>query len=79
MGKADKQRRVYSPDFKAEAVALARKQEKPVRQIAEDPGINENMLYRWIQQSREASEDSEQTPLPVWEPPGEGRTEEQVR
>jgi transposase-like protein len=52
MGTKKKERQVYLKEFKAEAVALAEKHEKPVRQIAEDLGVNENMLYRWIQQTR---------------------------
>jgi transposase-like protein len=67
MGKQDKGRRVYPKEFKAEAVALAQKHEKPVRQVAVDLGVNENMLHRWIQQSREAGE----TTLPPF--PGHGR------
>jgi transposase len=55
MGKQDKERRVYTKEFKAEAAALAGKHEKPVRQIAQDVGINENQLYRWIQQARESA------------------------
>jgi transposase-like protein len=54
MGKQDKERRVYSAEFKAEAAALAGKHGKPVRRTAADPGINGNMLHRRIQQSREA-------------------------
>jgi transposase len=54
MGAKDGERRVYSKEFKAEAVAPAQKHEKPVRQVAADLGINENMLHRWIRQSREA-------------------------
>jgi transposase-like protein len=49
MGKKDKERRVYPKEFKAEAVALAEKHEKPVCQVASDLGINEKLLYRWIQ------------------------------
>jgi transposase-like protein len=49
MGKKGRERRVYPEEFKAEAVALARKRGKAVRQVAADLGINENMLYRWIQ------------------------------
>ena len=67
MGKQDKVRRVYTKEFKAEAVALAGKHEKPVRQIAQDLGVNENQLYRWIQQAREAAG----TGLPPF--PGHGR------
>ena len=46
MGKKDKERRVYTKEFKAEAVALAEKREKPVSQVAKDLGLNENVgLY----------------------------------
>ncbi|MFP3090043.1 transposase [Treponema sp. TIM-1] len=46
MGKNDQEQRVYPREFKAEAVALAEKHEKPVSRIAADLGINENMLRR---------------------------------
>jgi transposase len=55
MRKQDKERRVYTKEFKAEAAALAGKHEQPVRQIAQDLGVNENQLCRWIQQAREAA------------------------
>jgi transposase-like protein len=42
MGKKDKERPVYPKEFNAEAVALAQKREKPVSQIAQDLGSNEN-------------------------------------
>jgi transposase-like protein len=51
MGKKGSSRRVYTKEFKTEAVALAEKKEKPVSQIAADLGINENMLRRWMQTS----------------------------
>jgi transposase len=71
MGKKDRERRVYPEEFKAEAVVLARKREKPVRQVAADLGINENMLYRWIQQTRTAAGAG----LPAF--PGHGRSRDQ--
>jgi transposase-like protein len=55
MGKKSSERRVYTKGFKAEAVALAEKKEKPVSKIAVDLGINENMLRRWMQVSRETT------------------------
>jgi transposase len=55
MGKKGTERRVYTEEFKSEAVALAEKKEKPASQIAKDLGINDGVLYRWIQQSREAA------------------------
>jgi transposase-like protein len=54
--KDGKERRVYSKEFKAEAAALTEKKEKPISQIAVDLGINENMLHRWIQQARQATQ-----------------------
>jgi transposase len=53
--KKETERRVYPKEFKAEAVALAEKREKPVSQIAADLGINESMLHRWVQQTRESA------------------------
>jgi transposase len=55
MGKKGTERRVYTKEFKAEAVALAEKKEKPISRIAVDLGINENMLRRWMQASRESA------------------------
>jgi transposase-like protein len=55
MGKQEQERRAYPQEFKDEAAAPARRQEKPVRQVAADVGINENMLYRWMQQARTAA------------------------
>jgi transposase-like protein len=55
MGKAEKKRRVYPKEFKAEAVALAEKREKPVIQVARDLGISDSVLRRWMQVSREAN------------------------
>jgi transposase-like protein len=54
MGKTDKKRRMYRKEFKAKAVALAEKQEKPIIPVARDVGINDTILYRWMQVSREA-------------------------
>jgi transposase-like protein len=56
MGKKGKIHRTYTMEFKAEAVALAEKREKSVSQIAVDLGINENMLHRWMQRTRESAE-----------------------
>jgi len=55
MAKKMKERRKYTQEFKTEAVALAEKKEKPVSQVAKDLGVNENVLRRWITQTREAA------------------------
>ena len=40
----------YPPEFKADVVKLALSGEVPKRQIAEDVGISETTLFRWIKQ-----------------------------
>jgi transposase-like protein len=75
MGKQDKERRVYTKEFKAEVAALAGKHEKPVSRIAQDLGVNENQVYRWIQQAR----DSAGTGLPPFPGHGRPRDEELAR
>jgi transposase len=75
MGKKMKERRVYTKEFKAEAAALAEKREKPVVQIARDQGVNENVLYWWIQRSKAAADDR----LPAFPGHGRPRDEELVR
>ena len=71
MGKKGTERRVYTKEFKVEAVALAEKREKPISQIAKDLGLNENVLRRWMQQAREA----EGTGIKVF--PGHGRPKDE--
>ena len=67
MAKKTIERRVYTKEFKAEAVALAEKGEKPISHVAKDLGLNENVLYRWMRQKQE----SEGSGLPAF--PGHGR------
>ena len=55
MGKKGTERRVCTKEFKAEAAALAEKKEKPVSRIAAGLGINESMLRRRVQASRESA------------------------
>ena len=75
MGKKSTERRVYTKEFKAEAVALAEKREKPTSQIAKDLGVNEGLLYRWMQQARGAGE----TGMPAFPGHGRPRDEELAR
>lgn len=43
-------RRTHSPEFKREAVRLARDLKVPKAQVAKDLGIHPNLLKRWTQQ-----------------------------
>jgi transposase len=74
MGKKKPERRVYTKEFKLEAVALAEKREKPISHIAKDLGLNENVLYRWVHQAREAG-----SGIQVFPGRGKPRDEELVR
>ncbi len=40
-------RKKYDEDFKKNAVKLSYASPKPVKEIAEDLGIHENLLYNW--------------------------------
>ena len=40
-------RKHYDDDFKKNAVKLSYASPKPVKEIAEDLGIHENLLYNW--------------------------------
>jgi transposase len=57
----------YGVVFFTEAAMLAKKQEKPISQIAADVGVNESVLRRWMQQAREAAQGG----LPAF--PGHGQ------
>ena len=46
-----KKRRSFSPEFKAETVALVRTSKRSVSQIAADLGICASLLRRWIRQA----------------------------
>jgi transposase len=41
------ERKQYTEEFKREAVRLMESSGKPIAQLARDPGINDNNLYRW--------------------------------
>jgi transposase len=71
MGKKDQERRVYSKEFKAEAMAPAEKREKPIGRIAADLGLNESVLRRWMRQVRESAGSG----LPPF--PGHGRSRDE--
>ena len=46
-----KNRRKFSPEFKAEAVRLVRHGGKSKAALARDLGIGESALYQWVQQA----------------------------
>jgi len=48
--------RIYTREFKLEAVRLSESTEKTVAQIARDLGVPERVLYRWRHELREQHE-----------------------
>jgi transposase len=62
-----KQRRVFTKEFKEQTVLLAETGEKKVSEIANDLGIGESTLWRWIKELREAGSRSF---------PGQGRRQQ---
>lgn len=40
--------KAFPAEFRADVIAVARKGEAPLRQIAKDFGISEACLYRWL-------------------------------
>ncbi|TCL63375.1 transposase [Hydrogenispora ethanolica] len=53
-----KERKVYSKEFKEQAVILSETSGKAVSKIAEDLGIRENLLWRWKKEKRLAGANS---------------------
>lgn len=51
-------RKVYDKEFKRETVRLIIQSGKPTSELAKDLGINPNVIYRWVRQYREDSENS---------------------
>jgi transposase len=48
--------RIYTCEFKLEAVQLSERSDKTVAQIARDLGVPERVLYRWRHERREQAE-----------------------
>lgn len=51
-------RKVYSKEFKEQAVLLSETSGKSVIEIAHDLGISEDMLWRWKRERRESGDRS---------------------
>ena len=51
-----KERRVYTAEFKQEAVRLSYQSGVSVVQIAEELGITDQLLYKWRKRAREQGE-----------------------
>ena len=54
---ARRRRRVFSAEFRAEAVRLAQETETPLAALARQLGIGKVTLYRWVEAARPPSRD----------------------
>lgn len=51
-----KERRVYTAEFKREAVRLSEQQGVSVAQVAQELGVSDYSLYKWRKQARQSDE-----------------------
>lgn len=52
---AKKKRRTYTPEFRAEAVALVEQEGVTQSQVARDLGISQSLLSKWVQNAKVAA------------------------
>src|SRR5215813_5894137 len=52
MGKGRRQRRSFSPEFKAEAIRVVRESGKSVRGVARELDLTETALRRWVTEAQ---------------------------
>ena len=57
--------RKFSPQFKAEAVAMVLETGKPIAEVARDLGVNDGTLGNWVKAWRDANPEPEQALSPV--------------
>lgn len=58
-------RRKFSPQYKAEAVALVIETGRPITEVAADLGINAGMLGNWVAAWREENPEPEKSLTPT--------------
>src|SRR5688500_11673698 len=52
MGRREKrQRRIHTPEFKAEAVKLVRNSDRSIAEIARELDVGRSLLARWVRQA----------------------------
>lgn len=71
------QKRTYTDEFRAEAVALYRRSDRTVKQVAGDLGINHHTLREWLE--RDAMKRKKNSPRPQAPPATETLAEKVVR
>ncbi len=49
-----RQKRVFTPEYRAEAVQLVLAADKPIAEIARDLGIGESTLGNWVAKAKES-------------------------
>jgi transposase len=51
MGKARRARRVFTPEYKAEIVALVRRGDRSIKQIARDFDLSDTAVAEWVRKA----------------------------
>ena len=49
-------RRIFTDEQKAEAVRIVNKSDKSIHQVAEEMGLSESALRRWVKQAQSAQQ-----------------------
>lgn len=52
---AKKNRRTYTPEFRAKAVALVEQEGLTQSKVAQDLGLSQSLLSKWVQKARAAA------------------------
>lgn len=71
-------KRVFTPEYRAEAVALVLSSNKPIAEVARDLGIGESTLGNWVTKARQNGT-AEEPPLDVNERAELKRLREELR
>jgi len=53
-----KPRRQYSPEYKQEAVGVAQQSDQPISRTAQNLGISDGLLRRWIKEQSDSTKKS---------------------
>ena len=61
--KQRRERRSFSPEFKADAVKLCKAGDRTIAQVAEDMDLTETALREWVKRAEEAPMESSTAPL----------------
>jgi transposase len=71
------QRRIYSPEFRSDAVALCRRSDRSFSQVASDIGVSRSTIVQWYNWD-EMRRSTKKARPPVVPPPADETPEEKI-